>query len=110
MLTPMKQEAPPLVGGVVHKERLKYGCATSETYSLCVNHAQWLVPRLKRFIQVRGGHPVDINDDEWDAILKKILFAYEIIAEDDWTKEHKHMEEVEEGLDLFRQWYRNLWW
>lgn len=94
----------------LYKQRLTEEMDDSETWSLFTVHAKWFVPRLKRFIEVRNGHPGNITDEEWTEILKKILFAFEIISMDDLESLSNNYDEVQEGLQLFSKWYMDLWW
>jgi hypothetical protein len=94
----------------LYKQRLKYDFDDSDTWCLATTNAQWIVPRLERFMELRNGHPIGLSDQEWDEILNKILFAFKTIAKDDCTLTYKNHEQIKEGLELYAKYYLNLWW
>lgn len=92
------------------KQRDERGWDDSETWSLFVNIAEFVVPRLHRFKELNFGFPSNITSEEWDNKLDAMIRAFELIALDEvcYTKEQD--KEIEQGLDLFREWYFDLWW
>ena len=50
---------------------------------------------------------VFLTEDEWNAVLDKIIAALEICAVDEISREN--MPIVEDGLDLFRAYFLSLW-
>jgi hypothetical protein len=59
---------------------------------------------------------------DWDTVLDKMIFAFEHIADDGWESKYysdtfscdhaalnKVHEQIQEGLELFGKYYRNLW-
>lgn len=98
------------------------GFDDSDTWSLDVTLSRWIVPRLKRFKEVKMGIPGfdhidhENNFDEaekyWDECLDKMIEAFEIIAYDegDWVYSEVNRNKIDEGLDLFRKYFLNLWW
>lgn len=94
-------------------QRLRYGFDDSDTWSLDMTMAKWLVPRLKRFQKLSIGVPeFEMTQVEWSTILYKMIVAFELIAnqyeadEPLWHNDPR----VEEGLNLFRKYYLSLWW
>lgn len=56
------------------------------------------------------GYPAQLNSmEEWQEILGKMITAFEIIKRDDWEEQDKRQKELQEGLDLFAKYFRNLW-
>lgn len=94
------------------KQRLERGFDESETWCLSETIAKFIYPRIKEFSEICPGYPGRLKSEkEWQEILKKIVFAFQLIANVDqlrWTEEQKQI--VQEGLDLFREWYFALWW
>lgn len=101
----------------------EHGFSLDETWDLRTNIALFLVPRLKAFKEVKAGYPSCFkNEKEWNKMLDKIIFAFESYLEDDfyvpekYVKKYKdnardkYWEDVQEGLNLFAQWYGSLWW
>lgn len=92
-------------------QRLTRGYDDSETWSLCVEHAKWMAPRLKRFIEIHNGHPCHLDADGWNNVLNDMLYSFDKIAKDDiddLTEEENN--KIYEGLKQFSVWYMDLWW
>jgi len=86
------------------------GFEPTETWNLNSTLCRWIIPRLEYFIEVNYGFPANIEFEEWKVILNKMLNAFKLIVEYDcwdWTEEQD--KEIQEGLDLFRQYFFNLW-
>ena len=81
-----------------------------DTWNLDCYISKFILPRLKLFKKVTMGFPCDLKSiDEWYDILDKMIAAFEILL----TNEINTQEEqkvVNEGLDLFRKYYQDLWW
>lgn len=82
----------------------------SETWCLATATAKFLVPRLKRFKELsseRVVHPQLFYDN-----LDKVIKTFELIGKNDgawiWTEEEN--KQVEEGLNLYKEMYFDLWW
>lgn len=92
-------------------QRLTRGWDDSDTFSLDHSLAKVIVPRLKRFRQVTIGSPGDLTMEEWQAMLDKMIAAFEFAAsEERWSAGPEEFEKHNEGLELFAQWYWALWW
>jgi hypothetical protein len=48
------------------------------------------------------------NERQWDSTIQKMIDAFEILSRP-YTPTDEEDPIVEEGLDLFRKYYRNLW-
>ena len=99
-------------------QKLTRGWDDSETWCLRSPFARFILPRLKRFKQLKAGHPCDITAKEWDEILDKMIFAFESLLEEennpnyeeDVYEFNKRYKKIQEGLELFGKWYLSLWW
>lgn len=81
-----------------------------DTWSLDYYIAKFTLPRLKLFKKVERGYPCDLKSiDEWHDILDKMIASFEILATDEWNTQDEQ-KIVDEGLDLFRKYYQDLWW
>ena len=73
--------------------------------------AQLIVPRLQAFKALdKHGYCPDFNDmREWNNAIQKMIDAFELMKYVGGvdTKEEERI--VEEGLDLFRKYFRHLW-
>lgn len=104
-------------------QRRRGGFDDSDTYSLDHTVAKFILPRLKRFKEVNNGFPAREEAstfEDWDQIIDKMIFAFEVYARGAWNKDeiadelNISLSELEsrcqEGLILFGKWYRDLWW
>lgn len=93
------------------QQRVTRGWDDSETWSLDYSLAKLILPRLKRFKEVKNGCPSNLSQEEWDAILDKMIASFEFAAsEERWTASNEEFEKHGEGLDLFAKHYFGLWW
>jgi len=87
-----------------------------ETFSLDTNIAFFLVPRLKLFKKINSSHafgasPNGLSMKQWNAILDKIILAFELQTKEcAYCMTKKQSEQQAEGLRLFAKWYGHLWW
>lgn len=94
------------------------GFADNETWSLYNVIAEFVLPRLKRFREIKNGYPSNLkNDKEWQVILDKIIFALEWANKfDDIEVKLSQKEQVaswtkyNEGMRLFSEYFTDLWW
>jgi len=106
--------------GYMLKELKEDGFCESETWSLGHNIAEFVLPRLKRFREIKAGYPMGMTSDSWGDILDKMIFSFEwALKEDDMTEDYKSLsyeekkvcwEKYEEGMKLFSDHMLNLWW
>ena len=88
------------------EQREKYGFDERETWGLNTTIAAFVYPRLKMFAENTRSVPLGMTLTEWRDILKKMVRAFELIITD---QVGTHCSEVKEGLDLFRQYFFDLW-
>lgn len=93
------------------KQRDERGFDDTELWNLFHHLAEHIAPRIKAFKDMnKMGNPMGCSSEEWDETLNKIVHAFEKIAEDCmWDLDKEENQKVNEGLDLFRQWYLGLW-
>jgi len=94
--------------GEIKKET---GISPDETWALDQTIAVFLVPRLKAFKKYTCGYPGCLKSKrQWLAILTKMQKAFELIALDKTVYSEKEQKRIEDGLNLFREYFRALWW
>ena len=73
--------------------------------------SQLIVPRLLAFKALdKHGYPPDFDDmHKWNNTIQKMADAFELMKYDDATHTKEEERTIEQGLDLFRKYYRNLW-
>ena len=72
--------------------------------------AQFIAPRLQAFKALdKHGHPPECKDmREWNNIIQKMIDAFELMKYVHTTSPDEN-KIIEQGLDLFCKYYRNLW-
>lgn len=92
-----------------------------ETWNLDQVIARYVRPRLELFKKLKNGYPGmgDMDTPEkWDEALNKMIRAFVYLEKDDLYS-YTHFEfdklqcindEIQEGLELFAKWYRDLLW
>lgn len=98
-------------------QKKEFGFTDEETWSLYDNIVLFVIPRLKRFIEIikeTGTYPASLtSSQEWLEILNKILFSFEKlfeISKNDVKVADEDHERIQEGLNLFGEWFLDLWW
>jgi len=93
-------------------QRRVCGFDDSELWSLDHSLAKLILPRLKRFRKCAPGYPGCLSSEkEWEAILDKMIVAFEFAASEDyWTYDTEPHAKLHEGLKLFEEYYTSLWW
>jgi hypothetical protein len=92
-------------------QRRQRGWDDSDTWSLDHSVAKLILPRLKRFREVTIGYPGQMSEQEWDAILLKMIAAFEFAAsEERWSASHTEYQKHQEGINLFAEYFWHLWW
>lgn len=100
-------------------QKLYRGYADYEVWAFNTVLAEFAIPRLKRLKLIQHGIPASIWSEgkpekqaikEWHGILDKMIKAFELIAyDDDWEFDGEKGRQVNEGLDLFREYFFALW-
>jgi hypothetical protein len=93
-------------------QRRTRGWDDSVTWSLDAEIARFVAPRLKRFKELNNGHPCDMTAEQWDEIIDKIIWTMEFCGSEEscCNPDTSLYERADEGLKLFGQWFRHLWW
>lgn len=75
--------------------------------------AKYIVPRLKVFILEKDTRPQELTKDEWNEVLKKILWSFEYMLKDCYysrsLNKKEETEKLDEGLQLFSRYIKCLW-
>ncbi len=73
--------------------------------------AQLIVPRLQAFKALdKNCGPSDFNDlREWNNTIQKMIDAFELMKYAGASHTEDEEQTIEQGLDLFRKYYRSLW-
>lgn len=94
------------------------GFSDTETWGLYSVITQFVLPRLIRFKEITCAYPTDLTSEQWNEILDKMIFAFQWIEEDasDYYfklsngQRNENDKKCEEGLKLFAEYFRGLWW
>ncbi len=73
--------------------------------------AQLIVPRLQAFkaFDKHGGPPDFSEMREWNNAIQKMIDAFELMKYAGRVNTKEEERTIEEGLDLFRKYFRSLW-
>jgi hypothetical protein len=73
--------------------------------------AQLIVPRLQAFKALdKHGGPSDFKDLRgWNNAIQKMIDAFELMKYAGTTNTEDEERTIEQGLDLFRKYFRSLW-
>jgi hypothetical protein len=94
--------------------RIQYGFWQEDTWNLNEAAARFLAPRLRNLAENTSGYPSEFDgedgDELWSAILFKMADGFERMTKPDWDSfSRDEMIYGEECLDLFREYFFNLW-
>lgn len=86
------------------------GYSYKEVWSLFYHISKKYVGALKK-IKEAGSYPCSVTEEEWQLIMEKIIYAFEILAKDEpCSKETiNNADKIQEGCELFGEWFRDLW-
>ena len=82
-----------------------------ECWDLYVFMAKDIMMALKSFKKYNvNSYPADLDYiEEWHNIIDKMIYSFEIIANDNIVAQTNQKEEIQEGLDLFAKYFMDLW-
>jgi hypothetical protein len=90
-------------------QRLTRGWDDSECWSLDISLAELILPRLKRFKQIKAGWHGE-NMEEWNEKLDKMIAFFEFASSDRYINASmEEYDKYDEGLKLFVEHYYELW-
>jgi len=111
-----------------YRQRKKRGFDDRELWSLDHTIAKFVLPRLLIFKEKKIGYPADLTVEKWDSILDQIIYSMEAII-DEWDGKYDYLpstkiaspsfairtiqiqeKKINQGLNLFAKYFRNLWW
>jgi hypothetical protein len=88
------------------KFRGEHGYHETDAWSFDTYLAGVIAGGCRVLIDKNHGHPARLkNAAEWEAILEKIATGFELYVKNDDVQQP----EVREALDLFREWFADLW-
>lgn len=97
-------------------QKLFWGYNYKDMWNLDHHFAIEINKRLKYFRKHRsGGHPIDTkNNTEWNYVIDKMILGFDNIINEwkvdfDIADDKQFYNEINEGLDLFRKHFRDLW-
>ena len=98
---------------VYKKQRCERGFDNSELWSLDTTIAQFVLPRLKKFREIRCGQPTFMTDDEWDNAIASMIDAFDLIIKDNtdavFKLSYEDNKKIRNGLSAFCGYFCHLW-
>lgn len=97
------------------KQYEKQGWCDMETWNIDARFAEWIIPRLRRFIALNNGYPggsTGMTEKKWAGTLHDMLEGFECMTCDDYynNKDTKTYVKAMKALKLFGEWAPHLWW
>lgn len=103
-------------GGILmnQRQKKKYGLQKikpEELWNLDFTLSKYIYPRLKAFKKMcPNGYPGSLDScKEWKVILDKIIAAFELLVSEEIYYSNNKKEIINEGLNLFAEYYQSLW-
>lgn len=102
----------------VNHEKCKEGYSDvsyEDTWSLDMTLARIIAKHLRAFLNAEkgpwGGHPgIFVDQNAWLNTIRKMIYAFEEYQRNDkYDIEEEKRERIREGMQLFIDYYRNLW-
>lgn len=99
-------------------QRMFRGYDDTDLWNLDVSISKRIVRMLKDFKKVTQGYPACLDSfEEWMEILDKMIYCFDFhenhfdelyeLSEEEYKKKLKL---ADEGFDLFKKYYQDLWW
>lgn len=89
-------------------QRFIRGWDDSDIWNLNHTAAEFLLPRLKLFKEKHHGYPMGLSEETWEAEIDKMILAFDLIIKDNYSYSSNN-EKIDEGLQSFAKYFRNLW-
>lgn len=88
-----------------------YVWGSASTISTQIYLAKLILPRLKRFQEVRMGYPANMTDEEWEVIIAEMMWGFERYANDTHSLcTDNETKRLQYSIELFGKYYGHLWW
>jgi|TARA_R110001632_G_scaffold28633_1_gene76272 hypothetical protein len=117
------------------KQKISVRIDKHDTWSMDHTLAPIIYPMLVQLKETQHGHPNGLTEQEWDAILDEMIWAFEQKCRDTWEDDYyggydegrkngsmvgsfewidheglkTHQERMSNGFMLFGKYYENLW-
>ena len=100
----------------------KQGWTDMDTWSLDCTFAKFMLPRLKRFKEIKNGYPSNIDDNPaggyskkaesiWNKIVDEMIEGFQLMADGkQFGGNDVQFKKMNRSLDLFREHFFSLWW
>ena len=103
---------------IVHqKQRFERGFDDTETWHMDRTMALFIIPRLKRFMEVNNGIPNGETQESYDEKIRYIISAFEnyyvsdkYFNSVDIVERKKLTDDVRQALDYLSKLWFELWW
>lgn len=94
-------------------QRLTRGWSDDNTWNLDIPIAKFVLPRLRRFKEINNGYPSGMTEEEWDEKIDQMTEAFDLLIktyDGDVDETVSTDMKIDDGLELFGEHLRNLWW
>ena len=99
------------------QQRMERGFDDTECWNLDLTFVNFMIPRLKVFKEQTQGYPSNMTFEEWHNILDEMIEGFELWnkhfdweIEEDINIKNENNFKVNKAIDLFKTYFRDLWW
>jgi hypothetical protein len=88
------------------------GFSDEDLWNLDQTIANFVLPRLKAFKEFTHAYPQGMTVEEWNTTMDKMIWSFDFKVNhwyDDAMHTEENTEKYNEGMDLFRKYFDNLW-
>lgn len=112
-----RYDIPFMVSDFFFEVKMKWqvltrGYSDRNVWGMCDDLAELNIKLLTELRDHGSGHPSDLTEKKWKAILTKMIQGFEAHLEYDFNvrrKLKKDVKKFEEGMTLYVKYYANLW-
>lgn len=91
-------------------QKLFWGFSDLDCINLDHHLSKVILSRLERFRYIHKSYPSGLTSDQWNDILDEMIWAFKTYySEDIWDLDSQAVSRINNGMDLFRQYYMTLW-
>lgn len=112
-----RYDIPFVVKDFLYEIKMKYqlvtrGYSDRNWYGMCDDIAELNIKLLTELRDNGNGYPAGLTEKKWKAILTKMIDGFEAHLDydvNDFKKIKKNEKKFDEGMDLYKEWFPNLW-
>lgn len=111
-----RYDIPFMVSDFLFELKMKYqvltrGYSDRNVWGMCDDLAELNIKLLTALRDKGNGYPDGLTEKKWKKILTKMIEGFEAHIEETqfYVQDKKNKKKFEEGMDLYKQYFANLW-